>query len=347
MRINVLFDFFDGPFGGANQFLKALKRFFESERIYEADISSSDVIIFSSFHNAAKLVKTKLRYPEKIFIHRVDGPIRLYNNFNDRRDYVVNVLNELISDGTVFQSKWSQEMNYTLGFHKNGHHVAIMNAPDPDIFNLNGKEPYSKNRKIRLIASSWSDNQNKGFKAYQWLDRNLDFNKYEMVFVGRSPIKFNRIKHISLMNSAGLASELKRSNIFITASQKDPCSNSLIEALHCGLPAVVLNDGGHSEIIGSGGELFNKVEEVPFLIEKISNNYNFYAGNIKLPGIEEIGTKYYQFINEVYERKKKISPAVKRLSAGGCLRIFKEVSMWEIDKTLGYRPRNLGANERK
>ena len=50
-------------------------------------------------------------------------------------------------------------------------------------------------------------------------------------------------------------------------SQDDPCSNSLIEALHCGLPAIVLNSGGHPEIIGNAGVKFKNRKEIIEAIE--------------------------------------------------------------------------------
>ena len=92
----------------------------------------------------------------------------------------------------------------------------------------------------------------------------------------------------------------KKHDIFITASKKDPCSNALIEALHCGLPAIALNDGGHPEIVKNGGELFNNTNDVLFKIDKISNNYHFYQKNIYLPSIKEVGKQYYSFIKKVY-----------------------------------------------
>lgn len=331
MKINILFGFKQGAFGGGNQFLKALRRYFESAGIYEQNIVNSDVIIFNSIQKANEVVKTKLKFPEKVYIHRVDGPIRLYNRMNDRRDKVVNILNRLVSDGTIFQSNWSKEENYKLGFYKNDFETIIINAPDPKIFNREDRIEFSKNRKIRLIAASWSDNWKKGFEVYQWLDNNLDYRKFEMVFIGRTPIKFNNIRQVRFLSSEELALEFKRSDIFITASQNDPCSNSLIEALHCGLPVIVLNEGGHPEIAGKAGEVFNKPQEIPYLIDKIIDNYKSYQSEIKLPSIFEVGERYYRFCENIYEAKKG-AYKLKRLSTIGCLRIMKEICLWKISE---------------
>ncbi len=154
----------------------------------------------------------------------------------------------------------------------------------------------------------------KGFKVYKWLDENLDFNKYEMTFCGNSPIQFKNIKHIEPMPSKKLAKQLKQHDIYITASQNDPCSNSLIEALHCGLPAIALNSGGHPEIIQNAGELFNDEQEIPKLLDKISENYENYIRNIQILSIKTIAEQYLNFIKACYDDSKKYAKDYKKIS---------------------------------
>lgn len=303
MKVSILFEFKDVS-GGGNQFLKALKGYLQKRGVYSDQIDTADVILINSYQYKKDILRAKTKYPHKIFIHRIDGPIRLYNNMKDERDYFTNILNEYIADGTVFQSEWSRQQNYNMGIKKNKFETTVINAPDPNIFNINGKINFSDDRKVRLIATSWSKNLNKGFEGYKWLDDNLDFSKYEMTFVGNSPIKFDNIKMISPVSSNSLARKLKRHDIFITASKNDPCSNSLIEALHCGLPAVGLNQGGHPEIIKQGGELFDSINEIPNILKKITNSYSGYQRNITLPGLNSIGDLYFKFIREVYENRR-------------------------------------------
>jgi glycosyltransferase involved in cell wall biosynthesis len=227
--------------------------------------------------------------------------MRLYNNFKDKRDSKVNFINNIFANATIFQSEWSRKINYKLGLKKKKNEIVISNAPDSKIFNSEGKIKFSLKRKTKIIATSWSNNWNKGFKDYMWLDNNLDFNKYEMIFVGNLPdnFEFKNIKHVKPLNSFDLAEKLKNSDIFITSSKKDPCSNSLIEAIHCGLPAIALNDGGHPEIIKKGGILYNKIEDVPNLINKIKKNYYFYKKAISINSIDKIGHRYFSFIERI------------------------------------------------
>ena len=342
MKINILYDFKDGPYGGGNQFLKGLKKEFEKQGIYEDNPYNSDVVLFNSFEIKSIKLLYKLKKKNKILVHRVDGPISKYRGRDTSidnkikeldKDLKIYFLNNLFADGTIFQSMWSRRENYKLGMKRKNFETVIMNAPDPLIFNKKGKIGFSKKRKIKLIATSWSSNWNKGFEIYKWLDENLDFAKYEMTFVGDSPIGFKNIRHISPLKSVELAKELKKNDIYITASKKDPCSNSLIEAMHCGLPAIGFNDGGHPEIIKKGGELFNGPEEIPILLKKIEKNYKKYIMKIDVPSINKIGENYYNFVKKVYKGCEREDYNYKVISIFQIIHFkFSLVKMKIIDK---------------
>ncbi len=259
LKIHILYNFHAGPFGGQNQFLKALKKNLMEKGVYEEEALKADIILYHSFklEHFIEIINLKLKFPKKLFINRIDGPIYLVRGTDPDIDHIIYDINSLIADGTIFQSEWSKEANQKEGLKKNRFENIILNASDPDIFNPKNKAQFKKLNKIRLITTSWSSNWNKGFKIYKYLDENLNFSKYEMTFIGKSPIKFRNIKWIKPLKSEDLAFQLKHHDIFITASQYESCSNSLIEALNCGLPAIVLNDGGNPEIISKAGLFFN------------------------------------------------------------------------------------------
>ena len=75
MKIFIAYSMVDSPFGGGNQFLKNLKRCWEKEGIYTASLQEADVILFNSHQNLATVIAHKKSYPDKIFVHRIDGPI--------------------------------------------------------------------------------------------------------------------------------------------------------------------------------------------------------------------------------------------------------------------------------
>jgi len=302
MKTHIFFNLKNSPTGGGNQFLKSLKKYLQSIQAYEEDAQLADVILFNSHQHAGQIAKTKLKYPEKLFIHRIDGPMKLYNRLTDKRDNIVYLANKYLAEATVFQSEWSRQKNHSLGLAQNLFETVISNAPAPSIFNSDGKIAFSAERKIRLIATSWSKNWNKGFESYQWLDRHLDFGKYEMVFAGRSPIEFKNIKHIPTLTSEEVAKKLKENDIFIFASPIEACSNSLLEALHCGLPSIAAAGSSNPAIVGKGGEIFTSPDEIPQLLEKIVKTYATYQSNINNPSIGEVGKKYYDFISQTYSQ---------------------------------------------
>lgn len=325
MRVHILYPVTTSPTGGGNQFLKGLRSFFKEQGVYEQSPDKADVVMFNSYQYTDWAARVKKRHPEKIFVHRIDGPIRLYNNMRDKRDDIVYAANRFLTDGSVFQSVWSQQKNWQLGLLPSTYNIVISNASDPAIFYPQNRTESRKSGKIRIIATSWSSNWRKGFAVYQWLDENLDFRLYEMVFVGNSPITFKRIQPIPPLTSQELAEELRKSDVFIIASQIESCSNSLIEALHCGLPVVAFNGSSYPGIVGKAGELFERSEQIPSLLKKIIQNYDSYQSNIRFPTMKEVGKAYYSFMFRIYQDVHKGNYVPKRISNLNYLRMWSKI----------------------
>lgn len=315
MKIYVMYEFKEGPYGGANQFLKAMKDYFKTEGYFTECIEDADIVLFNSSNLTREVLRAKKKYENKIFIERLDGPVRLYlyQNKGDKRDLIANIMNYFVADATIFQTKYSREANYQLGLKPNAYETIIINAPDENIFHIDGKSEFNRKRKIRLIASSWSANWNKGFEVYQYLDEKLNFEKYEMIFVGNSPITFQNITKMEPLASQELADLMRTCDVYITASENDPCSNSLIEAMFCGMPALALKRGGHPEIVGKAGMLFERKEEIIPLLDELCENYKTYTENQALLGRSATGALYVEFIKKVYDDKVEKVFQVKKM----------------------------------
>jgi glycosyltransferase involved in cell wall biosynthesis len=292
VKLNIFFNFKDSAFGGGNQFLKTLRHKLNTLYLYEEDPKNSDVIIFNSHQQYQEIFKLKRVLLNTKFIHRVDGPMRLYNNMSDTRDDIVYKLNRL-SDGTIFQSKYSFENNINLGMKVPDKYAIIQNFCDDNIFKT--KTSVGINPKIRIISTSFSTNIKKGFETYKFLDDNLDFSKYEYIFVGNSPVQFNNITNIGCLTTQEIAKELYKSDIYFTASQNDPCSNSLIEAQTVGLPTIALNSGGHPEIINNNAELYESKDDLLEKINNVSDNIQDYFLKRSKINSDTITEKYIQF----------------------------------------------------
>ena len=239
MKLHIVYKITDSPWGGGNQFIKFLKKSLKDLNLI-SDAESADIILFNSHHDFEEIINLKKKYPHKKFVHRIDGPMKLYNNMDDNRDEMVYTLNSKVADAIIFQSKFSEDANRHLGLETNKPTSIIYNQADPEIFYPKKNIPV----KSRIISASYSSNPKKGFDTYKYLDDNLDFSNIDYVFAGNSPRSFNRIKNIGLLTSNQLSEELRRSSIYITASQNDPCSNSLIEAISTKTPVIALKSGG-------------------------------------------------------------------------------------------------------
>ncbi|RJR44259.1 MAG: glycosyltransferase family 1 protein [Deltaproteobacteria bacterium] len=309
MKITILYKFRNTAWGGANQFLHALRNWFVSKGCYEEDPFKADVGIFISYpFNNEDLFGTVHKLKKNtntLIVNRMNGPIFLYRDQDVAVDKMNFIFNRHVADGTIFQSKWSMEQCHKLGMIPNGYETIIGNAPDPGFFY---RPDPSKNKvvgKTKIVAASWSDNYKKGFDTYQYLDDNLDFARFEMTFIGRSPIIFKNINQLPILQSDKLAETFRDHDMFVFASKVETCSNILMEALHCGLPAVARNNSSQPELLGTGGLLFNDTRDVLDAINKVSNNLNYYRSSIKVPTIDEIGANYYNFCNRIYSEYRE------------------------------------------
>ncbi|MFC1994504.1 glycosyltransferase family 4 protein, partial [Chloroflexota bacterium] len=248
-------------------------------------------------------------------------------------DRIIFQFNNLLADGTIFQSSWSRDKNYELGIKKCPYETTIINAPNPTIFHPESSKLPGKGKK-GLIATSWSGNIRRGFETYQYLDEHLDFDRFEMTFVGNSPVQFKNIKWIKPVPSKELAIILREHDVYITASINDPCSNSLLEALHCGLPAVARNDGGHPEIIGEAGAFFENGDGAIDAIEKVANNHGYYQARIDLATLDDVGQEYYEFAQTIYEDCLNSNYRPKQVNLFSNMNVRIRIAVWKAQNKL-------------
>lgn len=295
--LSIFHEFEPPPTGGGHQFLRAFVRQAQAHGLkVENNLISrtTRACLLNSFNFSEKrLLRT--RRGSVLFVHRVDGPIDVYRGYDNGVDKNIHAINQKLAQKSIFQSHYSLEKHLELGMEfKNP--TVILNAADPEIFNRQGKIPFSRERKTRLIAASWSNNLNKGAPDYQWLDEHLDWDRFEMTFVGQSQIAFKNIRMLPAVDSYKMAALLREHDIYITASKHDPCSNSLIEALTCGLPAVYRQSGGHPEIVNQAGAGFEAAEQIPALLDAVVESYENFQALISLPSIEDVSQKYLEVL---------------------------------------------------
>jgi glycosyltransferase involved in cell wall biosynthesis len=286
-------EFAPSPSGGGHQFLRALVRELESRRLaVESNRISAGTpaCLFNSFNFDFQRLERFAR-PEARMVHRVDGPIGAYRGFDDGTDEQISEINAALASATIFQSEFSLAKHRELGYELR-EPVVIPNAVDPAIFHPPSSRAPLEGRRVRVIASSWSDNPRKGGETLAWLDRNLDPARFELTFAGRPPAAFERFRVVGPLDSAALADLLRTQDAYVAASRDDPCSNALLEALACGLPAAYRDSGGHPELVGDGGLPFSNDEELGDVLDQLVVELDVRRTKISTPSIASITDRY-------------------------------------------------------
>ena len=155
-------EFATPPSGGGHQFLRALVREVEGRGLtVEPNRLSghTPACLCNSFNfDVARLRRFSDRGAR--MVHRVDGPIGVYRGFDDGTDEWISRVNAEFAAATIVQSRFSLEKHRELGLALRDP-VVVPNAVDPSIFHAVSREPL-EGRRVRLVATSWSDNPRKG-----------------------------------------------------------------------------------------------------------------------------------------------------------------------------------------
>lgn len=280
------------PAGGGHQFLRALERELAGRGIaveLNRLSAGTPACLFNSFNFDFARLRRFAREDCRM-VHRVDGPIAVYRGFDDGTDARIAAVNAELADATVLQSRYSFEKHAELGIALRAPTV-VSNAVDVAIFHPpSRREPLGD--RVRVITTSWSANPRKGADVLTWVDRNLDLERFEVTFVGQSAQRFERIRHIGPVDSHGVAALLRQHDVYLAASRDDPCSNALLEALACELPAAFLRSGGHPELVGDGGLPFDTPEELPDVLERLMADLDAYRKAIAVPPIASVADAY-------------------------------------------------------
>jgi glycosyltransferase involved in cell wall biosynthesis len=224
-------------------------------------------------------------------VHRVDGPIGVYRGFDDGTDARVAEVNQGLADATILQSRYSLAKHAELGIELRNP-VVISNTVDPAIFHPPAEREPVAGRPLRVAASSWSRNPRKGAEVLAWLDVNLDPSLATVTFVGQLPQPYRSIRHVGPLDSHGVAELLREHDVYLAASRDDPCSNALLEALACGLPAAYLASGGHPELVGDAGVPFDSPEDVPDALVHLASDLDGYRARISIPTLASVADAY-------------------------------------------------------
>lgn len=318
IRICLWHEFHKPPYGGGNQFMIALSKGLTelgADVVVNQLDDSVDVHICNALWFNHKLIEKLEAGRQYRIIHRMDGLVHLARGTSDRSiDNRAYEFNRRFATTTVLQSAWCLTQALAFGFEP-VRPVIIYNSCDPRLF-FCSKGPHLSKR-IRLIASSWSDNPLKGTALYKKLEQQLDWKLFDFTFVGRTKEKFEYIKHIPPVSSRKLANILRQHDIYITASRNEACSNALLEALACGLPTLYLNDGGNPELVGFGGLPFEDEKDMLSQLLRLAQSREVFRPCINISSLQDVSMRYLELAKQLIQ--EELAPKNFPHMSKGCI----------------------------
>ena len=294
MKISIGTNIKEGPWGGGNLFAKNLKNFLVKsghdvyDNLFENDL---DIILITEPRKTSESsafthvdVKKYLDYvnDNAIVVHRINECDERKNT-NYVNKYIIEA--NKIADQTVFVSEWLKNIYTNQGINEKNNDV-ILAGSNSDIFNRDNFIPWTTDKKLRIVTHHWGANWNKGFEAYDKLDKLIGSSEWknviEFTYIGNLPkkFKFENANHIKPLSGEELANEIKKSHLYITGSINEPSGNHHIEAAQCGLPILYINSGGVKEYCKGYG-LEYSVSNLEETLSIFMKDHNFYYENMK------------------------------------------------------------------
>ena len=239
----------NGPWGGGNLFVKAMSNFllhkghevcfdFEDniDIIFMVDPKKTDR---TAGYSIDEIIEYGSRFPDTEIIHRINEcDQRKGTDFMD----LLLVESNRIADHTIFISQWLADYFVKKGFNRE--YDVVYNG-----CNTNHFYPLEKQLKpsspIKLVTHHWSDNWLKGFDLYTELDKQKDHN-IEFTYIGRYNDQYSpkNTRYVQPIHGKELGDELRKHDIYVTASRFEPCGMHHIEGSASGMPVLFHRDGG-------------------------------------------------------------------------------------------------------
>ncbi len=294
MKVAVGYRIVEGPWGGGNRFVSALVEGLAAKGhtvVYDLGDPDIDLIVIidprSRIPNIPFGAGAVLRYlarvnSKAVVLHRINECDERKNtrtmNFRLR-------LANYAADHTVFVGSWLQALKVWRPEDGRSHSV-ILNGADPRVFNSHGHLPWPGSGPVKLITHHWGGNWMKGFDIYGRIDSMLADEAWrgriEFTYIGNLPrgFRFQHARHLSPMDADGLADELRKHHIYVTASINEPGGNHQNEGALCGLPLLYRNSGCMPEYCGGFGVMFDGPADFDTALSSMIDEYQIWQGRI-------------------------------------------------------------------
>lgn len=272
----------EGPYGGGNNFVRNLHQSLKNEG-YEIVTQLQKGIDLIFLHDPRyddlgisinEIAEYKRYFPNTKMLHRINE-CDARKNTNDIDQLLL--LSNQFADETVFISEWLKDYFVTKGFKKSSH--VIYNGCDTSHFYpLKNVEKITIKYPIKIVTHHWSDNWMKGFDTYKYIDELVGKypEKYHFTYIGRYAKEYlpRYTKVISPKYGKELGDELRKHDVYVTASRWEPCGMHHIEGASSGLPVLYHVDGGGIvEGCKKHGLAFSSNDQIPDCFDGVITNF--------------------------------------------------------------------------
>lgn len=293
IKISIGINLQDGPWGGSNQFGKALSTYMRDNGYlvyFDLDQPDLDLILLidpriwlgvTSYNDIDIFRYLTAVNPNAMVVHRV-------NECDERKgtNYVNHLLKRanLCADHTVYVSSWLRDLLMGQGMPCRST-SAILNGSDNGLFNNKGYDRWQRNQPLKLLTHHWGNNWLKGFDIYSKMDSLMESSefrdKYEFTYLGKLPdgFEFRNANYVGPKSGVELADAIRSHHVYLTATVNEPGSNHQNEGALCGLPLLYRESGCLREYCDGYGISFNP-DNFERKLDQMYREYEVHADKI-------------------------------------------------------------------
>lgn len=157
-----------------------------------------------------------------------------------------------MADLAVFQSQYQRDVFRAAGYRGRSD-VVIHNGADRAFWNEAPPTPPPGQGPLRLVSATASPRRT---KRHDLIAAIADLPGVEVVHCGAWPegVNSGRVKRQGVIDRYAMAALYREAHFLLHPAEKDPCPNSIFEALCAGLPVIYgPGPGSSAEIVGGNG----------------------------------------------------------------------------------------------
>lgn len=290
MKILCTYKPIEQPWGGANNFLRALYGELQKSGVtITFDCADSYDLIFMNqlspgrgqdreAYTLEEVQKIKSRNPAAPLIVRTVNLRRhshpsLFYRFS--KDYIKdkNTISHIgMADHVIFQSQYQHNFFSRFGAQSKSHTI-IHNGASSNFLGSNPSKTYLRDHKLCIVSSSFARGAQ---KRHDLIARLSEIDNVEVKHLGAWPDKVDKknVECLGVIEHSAMMEVFKEAHYFAHPAIKDVCPNSMVEALCAGVPVLYNPDIGSGKELGAKHGIAIDVENLQGTIEKAKSRYN-------------------------------------------------------------------------